>query len=270
MSSVTSAARRASHSDALGWGARLGLAARGAIYLLIGVVALAVAFGHSKTETDQQGALAAVARHPGGKLLLVALAAGFACYALWRFSEAAFGVVGDGDGAGARLKSLGRGLVYAFLAVSTVTLLTGSSSGKSQAAQQQDITAKVMSHSGGRYLIGAVGVAVIVAGLVMVYEGALRKFEKYLKMAQMSAATRSVVEKLGVVGTIARGVVIALAGVLVLDAAVTFRPSKARGLDGALHALAAQPYGQLLLAAAAVGLVVFGVYGFAEARWRRT
>lgn len=86
----------------------------------------------------------------------------------------------------------------------------------------------------------------------------------------MSASTRSVVSKLGMVGTIARGAVIALAGGLVVDAAVTFRPAKARGLDGALRTLAAQPYGKTLLGAAAFGLIAFGVYGFAEPRWHRT
>lgn len=270
MTEVADTARRASNSDAMGWGARAGLAARAGIYLLMGLLALAVALGKSNSPTDQRGALTEVARHSGGKVLLVLLAVGFAGYALWRFSEAAFGVVGDGNGAGPRLKSAVRGIVYSFFAVTTVTILVGAGGEESQGAQQQGLTASTMRHTGGRYLVGLVGLVIVVVGATMVYEGATRKFEKYLAMSQMSASTRSAVSRLGMVGTIARGVVIALAGALVVDAAVTYRPAKARGLDGALRTLAAQPYGKTLLGAAALGLIAFGVYGFAEARWHRT
>ena len=93
MTEVADTARRASNSDAMGWGARAGLAARAGIYLLMGLLALAVALGRSNSPTDQRGALTEIARHSGGKLLLVLLAVGFAGYALWRFSEAAFGVL---------------------------------------------------------------------------------------------------------------------------------------------------------------------------------
>ena len=269
MTDVTNAARRAKNSDAMEYGARAGLAARAGIYLLMGGLALELALGTSNSETDQRGALASVARHSGGKTLLALLAIGFAGYALWRFSEAAFGVVGDGNGAGPRLKSLVRALVYASFAVTTVSILAGSGSG-SQASQQQGLTAKAMKHTGGRFVVGIVGAVVVIVGASMIYEGATKKFEKYLRMSDMSASTRSAVEKLGMVGTIARGVVIGLAGILVVDAAITYRPQKARGLDGALRTLAAQPYGTMLLGAAALGLLAFGVYGFAEARWHRT
>lgn len=270
MSDVGDVARRASRSDAMAAGARLGLGARGLIYLLMGLLALAVAFGRSASETDQRGALKAVAQHSGGKALLVLLAVGFAAYAVWRLSQAAFGVPGDGDGAGPRVKALASGVVYAALAVTTVSVLAGSGGSTRQGDQQQALTARVMAHSGGRWLVGAAGLVLLGVSAVMVYDGATKKFEKHLRMQEMTATTRSVVGKLGMVGTMARGVVMGLTGILVVQAAVQFRPDKARGLDGALRTLAGQPYGQTLLVLAALGLVAFGVYGFAEARWYRT
>jgi type IV secretory pathway VirB2 component (pilin) len=78
------------------------------------------------------------------------------------------------------------------------------------------------------------------------------------------------VEVLGVVGSTARGVVIALAGVFVVVAAVREDPKKARGLDGALHELLQMTGGPVLLGLVAAGLVAFGLFGFTEARWRRT
>lgn len=266
---VARKARRASSSDAMNWGAHLGLAARGAIYILMGLLAIGVATGTSRSEADQRGALEAVARHSGGELLLVVLIVGFLAYALWRLSEAAFGVTGEGKGAGPRLKSLLRGLAYVVLAATAFSVLRDAGS-TSQAKQQQDFTARVMGHTGGRSLIGVVGVVVIGIGAALVYEGAKATFMKFLRTREMSAATRRTVKRLGMVGTISRGIVFGLAGALVLDAAVTFDPKKARGIDGALRTLAEQPYGKTLLILAAAGLVVFGIYGLAEARWRRT
>jgi formate-dependent phosphoribosylglycinamide formyltransferase (GAR transformylase) len=92
---------------------------------------------------------------------------------------------------------------------------------------------------------------------------------KFLETSRMSLRTRRIVERLGVTGTIARGVVFALAGVLVVEAAVTYKPAKAGGIDKALLTLRNQPFGEFLLILAALGLIVFGIYALCEARWRK-
>ena len=268
MSNAVHAAHRAVDTDAMSWGARLGLASRAAIYLLMSILTFELAYGHTNKETDQRGALQSLSTSSFGKVLLVLLAVGFACYALWRFSEAAFGVAGEGKKAGPRLKSLVRGLVYASFAVTAVKVLSGSSS--SQAGQQKSMTASAMAHTGGRILVGVVGAVIVIVGLAMIYEGVKKKFMDNLDMSRATPETRKTVMRLGMVGTIARGAVIGLAGVLVVDAAVTYSPSKAGGLDRALHTLAGQPYGKVLLTLAAAGLLAFALYGFAESRWHRT
>jgi Domain of Unknown Function (DUF1206) len=263
---VRSKARRASDSPAAHGLARAGLTARGIIYILIGLVAVLVALGHSAREADQQGAIQLLAGKPYGLVALWLLGIGFAAYALWRLSEAAFGVTGEGNGAGPRLKSLGRAVIYAGFAVLTFKAISGAHS--SQSRQQQDLTAKAMQHPAGQWLVGIVGLIVVIAGLVLVMEGFRRKFMKFLRTAQMSPKTRRVVRLLGTVGTVARGVVFALAGVLVIEAAVTHKASKSGGIDKALLTLRNQPFGEVLMLAAALGLLIFGVYGLCEARWR--
>jgi hypothetical protein len=264
---VSSNARRASESPAAQALARVGLAARGVIYILIGWVAILVALGQSSRQADQQGALQLLAGQPYGLVSLWLLGIGFAGYALWRLSEAAFGVTGEGHGAGPRLKSLVRALVYASFGYLTFKVISGTQG--SQTGQQQDLTATVMHHAGGRWLVGIIGLIIVVAGLALVVEGIRHTFMKYLRTSQMTARTRRVVERLGMVGTAARGLVFALAGILVVDAAVTYQPSKAGGLDKALLTLRNQPFGEFLLLLAALGLIVFGVYGLCEARWRK-
>jgi uncharacterized membrane protein len=265
---VSMKARRATDSRAAQLLARAGLTARGVIYILIGIVALLVAIGQGGGhQADQQGALQLLAAQPFGLVLLWLLAIGFVAYALWRLSEAAFGVTGEGNGAGPRLKSLVRGLVYAFFAVLTFKVITGKSS--NQAGQEQDFTASTMHHTGGRFLVGIVGLIIVIVGLALVLEGARQKFMKHLQTGEMSTQTRKMVKRLGTVGTVARGLVFALAGVLVIDAAITFNASKAGGLDTSLHTLRNAPFGEFLLVIAALGLIAFGLYGLAEARWRR-
>jgi len=191
------------------------------------------------------------------------MAVGFVGYAIWRLSEAAFGATGDGKKAGPRAKSLARGLAY-FLAGTTVSAMRGSST--SQSSQQESLTAKVMSYSGGRVLVAVVGLVVIGVGVALVVEGWQLKFMRYVRAVP---ATIARVGHLGRIGTIARGVVFVLIGVEVVSAAWTVDPIKAAGVDGALRTLLQQPYGHVLALLASIALVAFGLYGLAEARYRR-
>ena len=264
---VTGKARRASNSPAAHFLARVGLTARGVIYILTGWVAVLVALGHSANEPDQSGALQLLAGKSYGMVTLWVLGIGFAGYALWRLSEAAFGVTGDRPGAGPRLKSLARAVIYAALSYLTFSIISGKHA--SQARKQQDITATAMQHPAGRVLVGIVGLVIIICGIVLVVEGAKKKFMKYLRTAEMRPRTRKAVKYLGMTGTIARGLVFALVGAGVVDAAVTHKASESGGIDKALLTLRDQPFGEYLMLLAAVGLVIFGIYGLCEARWRR-
>ena len=264
---ITRTARRASNSPVAHFLARAGLTARGVIYILVGWVAVLVALGHSSREADQQGALHLLADKPYGLVSLWLLGTGFAAYALWRLSEAAFGVTGERPGAGPRLKSLARAIIYAGLSYLTFTVIAGTD--RSQSGRQQDITATAMQDTTGRVLVGVAGLVIVACGIALVVEGARKKFMKYLQTAQMSARLRRVVELLGMTGSIARGLVFALVGVLVIDAAVTHKASESGGIDKALLTLRDQPFGEFLMMLAALGLLVFGVYGLCEARWRK-
>jgi hypothetical protein len=74
---------------------------------------------------------------------------------------------------------------------------------------------------------------------------------------------------LGVVGYVAKGLALVAVGVLFAVAAVTFDPSKAKGLDGALKALAHLPFGTVILVAVGIGVIAYGVYLGARARLAR-
>ncbi|WP_311984698.1 DUF1206 domain-containing protein [Parafrankia sp. CH37] len=126
-----------------------------------------------------------------------------------------------------------------------------------------------MAHSGGRWLVGAIGLVVVGVGVGMLAKGVTTGFEEKLERARMRPALLRAARRIGQVGYLARGVVFGLAGVFVVKAAVDFDPDEAKGFDGTLRSIADQAYGQVLLACCAAGLALFGAYSFIEARYRR-
>ncbi|MFE2266209.1 DUF1206 domain-containing protein [Streptomyces griseosporeus] len=252
--------------------ARAGLAARGAIYLIVGVLALQIAFGDGKREADRSGALAELSEKPFGSALLWALGIGLAGMALWRLSEALFGAAGSGGRkAGARLLATGRFLFYAVVAFSVLAFAAGSKSHGSRSSdkQSQDVTSRVLDLPAGQLLVGVAGAGIVVAGVVIGAQALRRKYRDKLRLTEMSPRTRTLTDVTGVVGGTARGILFAGIGAFAVRAAVDYEPGQAKGIDGTLRSFADTPLGPWLLAAVAAGLVLFGVFSFLLARWRR-
>ncbi|WP_328940871.1 DUF1206 domain-containing protein [Streptomyces sp. NBC_00250] len=252
---------------------RVGLCARGVIYVLVGILAVRIGLGSdSGQEADRSGAVGTLGEQPFGRMLLWALVVGLAAMALWRLSEAVFGQTGEGgDKWTRRLGSLGLAVFYTVICIGVVqtALAGGSSGGRPGDETSKEYTARVLNWPGGRVIVGVFGAVLVIVGVVILVRGLMRKFEKNLRTDEMSSATRRVVAVLGTVGGVACGALAAVAGLFVLLAAVRFDPSEAKGLDETLRSFAETPAGPVLLIAAAVGLVLFGLYSFCEARWRK-
>ena len=264
------AGRRAANSHYVDWLARAGLTARGIIYALIGILAIEIAFGNSGHRADQSGAVRVVASTPVGTLLLWLLVGGFIGMALWRLSEALYGAPGpDGRKVGARLIAGFKAVLYGFIAFGIMKYALGLGAPKSSDQQTVDLTSTAMREPGGRIIVGIVGVALIGAGAFLAWRAFVRKFVEEIKTGEMSRPTRRAVVALGWVGGIARGVVFSAAGLFLLIAAVTARAHQAKGIDATLLAFSKTPAGPWLLVVVALGLVIFGLYSLAEARWRR-
>ena len=244
--------------------ARIGLGARGITYLLMGWLTVLVAIGGHE-QLDQRGVLTAVLAKPLGGILVSLMAVGLAAYALWRFIEAAIGVTGESNRLGPRIKSLARGLIYAFLSFTAVALLYGART--SQSKQESDLARAVMNRTGGRWLVAIVGIIIALIGLVMVREGFKTHFLQLFKSLEPELGRA--IAALGRVGTIVRGVVFTAVGILTVSSAWSANALKAGGINEALRTLLHQQFGRQLVFALGVGLLVFGVYGLAEARWQR-
>jgi hypothetical protein len=259
--SVVSRAREASDHPALTGAARVGYAVSGLLHLLIAWIAVQVAFGGGGgQDADQGGALQTLASSGLGKLLLWVAVAGFLGLALWQLADAAAGHPGsDKDAWVGRGKAAGKCVVYVALAWSAFSFARGRSSDSS--AQTVDLTARLMEQPGGRILVGIVGLVVLGVGAYHVHKGWSKKFLQDLEEHPGRWPTRS-----GQVGYVAKGIALAIVGLLFVVAAVRERPQEASGLDGALKSLREQAFGPWLLLAMAVGLAAFGLYSFSRAR----
>lgn len=263
-------ARQAANSSVVDTGARVGLAARGVLYVLIGVLALRVAFGGEKQEADSSGAIRELAQQPFGRVLVWAVGIGLVGMALWRLSEALFGSAGPkGDKPGKRALSAVRFVFYGFMAYSVLSFAASARKNKGSDAKSHDFTARALDLPAGRWLVGIAGLVIIGIGIGVGVRAALRKYHKHLKKAQMSRHVRRGIDVLGVSGGVARGLIYAGAGVFVLIAAAQYDPDEAKGVDGTLRSFAGTPAGPWLLALVAFGLLLFGLFSFALARYRR-
>lgn len=248
---------------------RAGLAARGTLYAVVGVLALQVAAGRTTQTPDKQGALSAIAHQPLGKVLLVVVAVGFAGYAVWRLSAAFLDTEGDGKDAkgwAQRAADLGRGLLYAGFCVTALRLVAGSSG--DDRTREADLTAAVLRAPLGRLAVAAVGLAVIGAGVYNGYRAFSGKYRRALDTVEMSRRVRRWLPRVAMVGLVARAAVFGLVGTFLVRAAVRYDPNEAVGVDGALRRLADAPHGPALLAVVAAGLFTFGLFSFLEARYR--
>ena len=266
--SARGATRRARNSGLMPALARAGLTARGVMYILIGIIAVQIAFGSTSQKAESTGAVRLVASTPFGSVLLWLLAIGFAALTLWRLSEAIWGgAEPDGHKASKRLGYAFRAVIYGFLTFGVLKYALGLGAPSSSDTQSKDLTAKALQLPGGQVLVALVGIAIAAAGLYIAYQAWKKKFLRELRMGSASPATRRTVERLGQVGGIARGAVFATAGVFLVVAAANANPGQAKGIDSALRAFAHTPLGPWLLVLVALGLVTFGLFSLCQARW---
>ena len=250
--------------------ARFGYAAKGLVYIVMGVLAVFAAAGLGGSTTDQSGVFRAIASVPLGRVLLALVAVGFLGYVIWRVLQA----VADPDGEGTepravakRLGYAGSALLHAGLAFGAARLVLGASGEGGSASESW--TAALLAWPLGWLLVAAVGVGVVVGGLYQIYEAYHAEFRKYLKLGEMGEKMNDWIEHGGRFGVAARGVVFCIVGVFLVLAALQADAQEVRGLGGALAALLQRPFGPFLLGLVAFGLVAYGLLMIAVARYRR-
>jgi hypothetical protein len=264
-------ARRAAHQAGPGIQrlARLGYAAKGVVYLIIGWIAADAAFSPAERVEGSHGALTTILQQPFGRVLLGIMALGLAGYVLWKAVEALLDPEHKGSDAKGMVARIGYGIsavLYAGLTLEAVRMLRGSGGGEGNGAQHW--TAAVMDKPFGRIAVGLAGLGIAGYGLYEIYRAFNSDIAKKLNLEGSAVATRRRVVAVGRAGMAARGVVFGIIGWLVVKAARQYDASEAQGLQGALVELREAPYGSWLLALVALGLIAYGIFQLVKARYR--
>jgi hypothetical protein len=245
---------------------RAGLVAYGVVHLLVGWLALQLAFGDKEDQASNSGALHYLAQQPMGGVLVWLIAVGMFLLVVWRLLEFAFGYPEESDDTKRwrkRATSLGKAVIYGAIGWSAVKTATGDGGGK---GGTDSTTATIMQWPGGQLIVGAIGLAIIAYGISLVVRGWTEKFRENLDAQGQSGQDGSAYVLLGKVGYISKGVAIAIVGGLFGYAAVTHDAKKSGGLDQALQTVLEQPFGQVLLVAIGAGIAAYGLFCFARAK----
>ena len=234
---------------------RLGFAARGLLYIVIGFLILKT----GRTE-DPGGALDYLAEG-SGRLLLIAMAAGFVAYGVWRLSDAVFNIEGHEQGKkglGERLGAGGSGVVHLLLAWQAIRLIGGSASSGGGGSENGAQTA--LGLPGGQLMVALAGLVLIGVAIFQLIKASKCSFLRHL---EPQIANQDWAKWTGRLGYGARGLVFLISGYFLLQAGLDDQASEASGMEGALSWLS-DPWDVLV----AVGLIGFGLYSLIEARFR--
>lgn len=255
--------RSGSSGDIWEKGARAGYFVSGALHIVLGFLIAQIGFsGGGGEEASSSQALSTLGESTFGSIILWVAVVAFAALGAWMLADAIRGHHDAKD----RIKSLGKAGVYAALAFSAATLVMGSSSGGGD-SQAQGIVAKVLGWPGGQFIVGAIALGILIAGVFHIVKGAKKKFMQDLK--SVPSGTGSTVRRLGMAGYISKGIALTIVGVLFGYAAVKADPDQAEGLDGAVESLLGVPGGAVIVVLVGIGFAAYGLYSFVRARYAR-
>ena len=249
--------------------ARLGYVAKGVVYAAIGLLALREALGLGGRTTDPTGVMHSFRAQPFGGAMLALLAVGLACYALWKVVQGTTDPDGKGSDAHGIIRRVGyvvSGIIYGILSYTAAQSIFGAEDTSEDAAAA---SAMAFQPPLGPILVGLVGVTVIGVGLYQLYAAYEAKFKADLRLNEMGESEERWVVYAGRFGTAARAVAIGVAGAFILLAVYHSDPSEPRGLGAALELVQHQPLGPYMPGAIAFGLLVYGAFMVAIARYRR-
>jgi MFS family permease len=261
-------------------GARIGLAARALVYVVLAYLVARIALGALGHATAHKpasgpGVAQAIAAQPGGRVVLAVLAVGLLLYALFSLLDAILHHDDESPSAkrwGDRALSAWGVVVYGVFSGYCFRTATSSSGGKQTSvqsdAQHAQWAARVLRWPAGWFWLGALGAILLIIAFFLVTRAARRSFRPRLEHDRMRPFAWRLTLVLGTVGYLGRAGLFAIVGWFILHAAIENDPEQGQGVDGAVRLFAnsaAGPYALWLLAAA---VAAYALYMFAEFRYR--
>ena len=247
-------------SEKFNWLVRLGFAARGLTYAMLGYIALS-------TSGDAKGGGSAVYDYlqevPLGTPLLWIMAIGLVAYSIFRFISAIADIQNHGSDTKGMLKRVGdaaSGVAHIFLAYACYQFANGTKQDSGEGGGSQEMAGSVLSMDLGSVVIGVIGLGFLVGAFMQGKKALTASF-----MQRISSRAPNAIKTLGQIGHASRAVVFALIGWSMVKGAWLSSESQIKGLGEAILSL--RDTG-ILYTLVAVGLIMFGLFTLATARYR--
>lgn len=239
---------------------RLGYAARGVTYILLGILALGAS---GREEAGAEGAFEYLQDMPAGSALLWFVALGMLAYALFKLLSGISNLhnhPADAKGVAHRIGEIGSGVAHLFLAYAAYKFASGIESSAAAGSGGQAMVGPVMDFTLGPIVIGVIGLGMLAAAAVQGKRAATGEF-----MQHIAGHAPRAVEGVGRAGHAARAIVFAIIGWSLVKAAWLASESTAKGLGEALVTLRDNGPAYTLVA---IGLMLFGAFSLVTARYR--
>lgn len=250
---------------------RFGHLAKGIIYLIIGGLAIATVIGASGSIEGGRGVIKWINEQTFGRILLGLIAVGLFSYTAWRWLKVFLGKGGDEDDKKDtvyRVAWFFSGLSYLGLGILAArSAINGGTSGSQGGGKRQEIITWLMQQSWGPTVVIILGVIIAGVAIFQLIKGIQKKFLDNIDLSSASHKERETIEKLGIVGHVARAVVFGIMAYFLILAGATVDPQKFKGTEGALEWLNQNTYGTILLALAAAGLIAYAIFTLAKAKY---
>ncbi len=249
------------------WSGRIGYAAKGVVYLIIGSLALMQVLGIGGDSTGSKGALVALKQQSYGDVLLYLMAGGLLMYTAWRFAQGLFDVEHKGNDFIALVKRGGlaiSGALYGFLAWQALNLAMDSAD-RSPGGDSRETAARAMSEPGGEWLVIGVGIGFGIAGLYQLWRAWKVNFSKHWK-STLNGTTRQWATRVSRFGIAARAILFVIVAYYITVAGIESDPERTRSLGDVLRSFAGN---RGLLGLAAAGLTCYAAYAWVNALFRR-
>lgn len=244
---------------------RFGYAARGVVYIIVGVLAVLAAWRGGQAE-GTAGALKSLRDEPWGVPALWVIGIGLFAYAIWRLVDAWLDLEDCGHGFKGVIARIGQtvtGLIHAGLGVEALRLGMGSG-GSGGSEGSRSLASRLLETQNGPTIMMIIGVITIGAGGYYAYKGIAEKYKEHIRCT----ATTERLDPAIKAGLVAHGIVIALVGVFLFYAGLNTDPGQAGGVGKAFATVRAQPFGRILLGLLGLGMLGFALYCFVEAIYR--
>lgn len=238
---------------------RLGYAARGLTYILLGYLALST---RGEAKDGASSVYDYLQEVPLGTPLLWVIGLGLLAYAAFKYMSAFADIQhrgSDGKGLAKRVGDAASGIAHTFLAYAAYQFATGDKQ-NATGGQSQEMASGVLNWEVGAVLIGLVGLGFVAGAFMQAKNAVTADFMKHI-----AGRAPAGVEMVGRAGHAARAVVFGLIGWSLIQSAWFSQSDRVKGLGEAILGLRDNG---VIYTLVAIGLLLFGVFSLVTARYR--